>query len=520
MAKKLVRGLVKLTDEIGADTPDGPQLAVLARRNRRPAHVDRGSHWCRRKVAIGLYRPRLVGHRAGACAAGAAGESRSRLTAAGGLGPCRPTGRVASQAARKAGSARRGSPTVAKLRAHEGPSSGRGRGARRSRSLRGPGRRPAGSRRPRSAAPSGGRGPWAGCRGRGGPRAASSAKPPRCRRTPWRSGPRGPEAARLEGGADADAPGRAVVVAARPAPRLAPTVPGTVVPPRPRGPRGAPAREGAGGPCPRTGRGGPRAADRRGGRHRPREPGVRHRPGRPRPPRPPGGPRRRWTVGRATPRTRQAGAGPCGPPTGGEVARPVASTSPGPKGGRPPGRRPSRPAARARAPPRRARPPAGPPAGPWRRPARSRAPPRRRPGGRHAGPRARPPRPRARARPSPGPRRAGAAARPPARAAGTPARPGRLRPRPRPSSPSSRSTSAADEARSRGVPFDRGPGDAAARAPLRSPGSSATSAAAGAAAGPPWRRSRKGWTRARRSASRSWRWRPTCASPTPSATGG
>ena len=42
-----------------------------------------------------LYRPRLVGHRAGACAAGAAGESRSRLTAAGGLGPCRPTGRVA-----------------------------------------------------------------------------------------------------------------------------------------------------------------------------------------------------------------------------------------------------------------------------------------------------------------------------------------------------------------------------------------------------------------------------------------
>ena len=65
-----------------------------------------------------------MGHRAGACAAGAAGEGRSRLTAAGGLGPCRPTSRVASQAAREAGSARRGSPTVAKGRTHEGPSSG------------------------------------------------------------------------------------------------------------------------------------------------------------------------------------------------------------------------------------------------------------------------------------------------------------------------------------------------------------------------------------------------------------
>src|SRR4051794_25718723 len=52
-----------------------------------------------------------------------------------------------------------------------------------------------------------------------------------------------------------------------------------------------------------------------------------------------------------------------------------------------------------------------------------------------------------------------------------------------------------------------------------SPGWSATSAAARAAAGPPLRRSRKGWRRGRPSASRSWRWPPTCASPTPSATG-
>ena len=158
-----------------------------------------------------VYRPRLVGHRAGACAAGAAGESRSRLTAAGGLGPCRPTSRVASQAAREAGSARRGSPTVARLRAHEGPSSG----------VR--------TRRPARPFPSGARakagglatpeerGPFRKSRAvdrlpwpwRAAP-ATSSARPPRCRRTPWRSGPRAPRRLASRGGADADAPGRAV----------------------------------------------------------------------------------------------------------------------------------------------------------------------------------------------------------------------------------------------------------------------------------------------------------------------
>src|SRR4051812_39023100 len=174
-----------------------------------------------------------------------------------------------------------------------------------------------------------------------------------------------------------------------------------------------------------------------------------------------GGSRWRQTVERATPQTRQTRASPYGPPTDSEVVRLIASTSFGPKGGRPPGRRPSRPAARARAPSRRASPSAGRPPGPWRRPAWSRAPPRRRPGRRHASPRAWPPSPPARARPSPGPRRAGAAARLPACAAGTSVRPGRVRPHPHPSSPSSRSTSAADEVRLRGVPFNRRPEDRA-----------------------------------------------------------
>jgi hypothetical protein len=42
-----------------------------------------------------VYRPRFLGHRIGAYAARAAGESCSSLTAAGGLNPCRSISHVA-----------------------------------------------------------------------------------------------------------------------------------------------------------------------------------------------------------------------------------------------------------------------------------------------------------------------------------------------------------------------------------------------------------------------------------------
>src|SRR4051794_19878244 len=63
----------------------------------------------------GLYRARLVGHRLGVYAARAAGGSRPCPIAAGGRKPCRSIGQVTPRASRKAGSARRGSPTVARL---------------------------------------------------------------------------------------------------------------------------------------------------------------------------------------------------------------------------------------------------------------------------------------------------------------------------------------------------------------------------------------------------------------------
>ena len=264
-----------------------------------------------------VYRPRLVGHRAGACAAGAAGESRSRLTAAGGLGPCRPTSRVASQAAREAGSARRGSPTVARLRTHEGPSSGV-RTRRPARPFPSGARAKAGGlatpeeRGPFRKSRAVGRLPWPWRAAR--PRATSSARPPRCRRTPWRSGPRAPRrlasrgarmptrpAGRWSTATSTAARPSPVVVAARPAPRTRVDRPGDG---GAAAAAGAARRAGARGggraaPAHRPRRPEVRAPPRRGpphlaaapaaepagGRHRPREPGVRHRPGRPRPPR-------------------------------------------------------------------------------------------------------------------------------------------------------------------------------------------------------------------------------------------
>ena len=264
-----------------------------------------------------VYRPRLVGHRAGACAAGAAGESRSRLTAAGGLGPCRPTSRVASQAAREAGSARRGSPTVARLRAHEGPSSGV-RTRRPARPFPSGARAKAGGlatpeeRGPFRKSRAVDRLPWP-WRAAGDVLREAAEVPPH----PLAERPEGPEAARLEGGADADAPGRAVAdgdehgrpalaggrggragapprvdrpgdggaaAAAGAARRAGARGGGRAVPAR-RPRRPAPGGAGAAAARSRPHLAAAPAAEPAGGRHRPREPGVRHRPGRPRPPR-------------------------------------------------------------------------------------------------------------------------------------------------------------------------------------------------------------------------------------------
>ncbi len=54
--------------------------------------------------------------------------------------------------------------------------------------------------------------------------------------------------------------------------------------------------------------------------------------------------------------------------------------------------------------------------------------------------------------------------------------------------------------------------------PVVTRGWSATPDIAKAVAAPRWRRCRRGWSRASRSVSTSWRWRSICASPTRSAT--
>src|SRR3954451_7600502 len=99
------------------------------------------------------------------------------------------------------------------------------------------------------------------------PRATSFAKPPKWRRTPWRSGSRGSKrvASREGGGPEHSAEQWStatntaawpspVIVAVRSVPHIVSIVSGMIVPSWLRGPRGVPVREGASRPCSRIGR--------------------------------------------------------------------------------------------------------------------------------------------------------------------------------------------------------------------------------------------------------------------------
>ena len=160
--------------------------------------------------------------------------------------------------------------------------------------------------------------PWS-CR-TARPRAMPCAKPPKWRRTPWRSGSSASKrvarraawmpthsAEQWSTATNTAAWPSPVTVVVRSVPHIVSIVSGMMVPSWVRGPRGEPAREGASRPCSRISRSTRRfevrtpamaqprpdlavalAVEGAGGEHRPdrlHEAGVRHRPDRPRAPR-------------------------------------------------------------------------------------------------------------------------------------------------------------------------------------------------------------------------------------------